>query len=358
MSNMAQLVGENAPVMTDYSIGANELAMHNCHPDTEYLDLHRWKMKNFYMDSEVLQLPIKLISKQTLCKMIGLLCSELQTCGTSREPDVKSSQSVNNDLKVKDQNSTIQRKSEYIGKNIGSDFLPIRHMKPCSFCSQIHFWGKSRCPSFGKRCNYCNIFNHNETSCWFKQMDNLNQVNENNWNLSNQIKNERRKSKCDQTSSLSISGRSNIEETKKPQGNFNIESHDVPEAELTNVEAHVAIEAVISSDSSTIKSLEASDHDKPLESSEEPHKKDFASEEIVDDDVSTHIPAEGPVNIRSFDEESWLLGMIETESDPYWFKNKCFRQRMFHKTNLQCRCSEQNCSMTINYCLNSHCQFL
>ena len=59
-------------------------------------------------------------------------------------------------------------------------------------------------------------------------------------------------------------------------------------------------------------------------SSEEPHKEDRTSGK--NEEVSTHIPAEGPVNIRSFDEESWLLGIIETENDPYWFENKCFRK--------------------------------
>ena len=123
-----------------------------------------------------------------------------------------------------------------------------------------------------------------------------------------------------------------------PNPGTGTEMGDAFEAETNNVEA------VKSSESSTIKSLQVSGHNKPLKSSEEPHKEVFASKENVDknfeilktqekkekscqeDDVSTHTPAKGPVNIRSFDEESWLLGRIETENDPYWFENKCFRQ--------------------------------
>ena len=75
-------------------------------------------------------------------------------------------------------------------------------------------------------------------------MDHFNQVNENNWNLSNQIKNEQRKSNCDQTSLLSISVRSNIEETKRQDEIFNIESDDIAEAETKNVEAHVTLEVL------------------------------------------------------------------------------------------------------------------
>ena len=225
---------KNFPREEVFLTGANELAMHNGNPDTEHLDLHHWKMKNFYMDSEVLQLPIKLISKQTLCKMIGLLCSELQT---SRQPDVKSCQTVDNDLTVKDQERRTHRRSSYDGKIKCSDFRPIRKMKPCSFCSEIHLWGKSRCPSFGRRCNYCGIFNHNSISCWFQQMDNFKQA----------------------------------------------EMGNVVETKTRNLEAQITLEkeAVKLSDSSTVKSLETPDLDKPLALSEEPHGEN-CDKKIVD----------------------------------------------------------------------------
>ena len=285
---MDDRVGENAQVMTDDSIGANKLAIHNCNHDTEVLDSHRnWKMKNFSMDSEVLQLPIKLVSKDTLCKIIGLLCSELQTGCIFRETEVKSCPAENNDQIVEDQETRTDRKSMYNGKCNGSDFRPIRNMRPCSFCSQVHLWGKSRCPSFGRRCDYCGIFNHNSISCWFRQMDNLNHVNEQNCSFSDDVQKEPSKSKPVQASSLSQSVGSNIKETKKPAVIFVSEMGNVVEAETGNVEEQVTIEKDVakSSGSSTVKSLEASDLDKPLALSEEPHGEDYESSTVkISDD--------------------------------------------------------------------------
>ena len=46
-----------------------------------------------------------------------------------------------------------------------------RKLKPCGYCSEIHVWGKLNCSYFGKRCSFCGIFNHNAVSCWFKQVE-------------------------------------------------------------------------------------------------------------------------------------------------------------------------------------------
>ena len=133
ISNVASIgLNEPTPDLTGNLIGAN---FHNCNPDVECWELHReLKMKSFYIDGEVLQLPIKSVSKKTLCKIIGLLCSELQTCCTSMDPGVKSCQAVDNDLTVKDQESRAHHKSMNSGEIKGSKFHPIRNMKSCSFC--------------------------------------------------------------------------------------------------------------------------------------------------------------------------------------------------------------------------------
>ena len=85
-----------------------------------------------------------------------------------RIPDVPKGQLL------RSQSEGLLKSTEVQGQNsqgVKTKVLSKRKLRPCSYCSETHVWGKLNCPCFGKRCSYCAIFNHNQASCWFKQMD-------------------------------------------------------------------------------------------------------------------------------------------------------------------------------------------
>ena len=67
------------------------------------------------------------------------------------------------------------------------------------------------CPCFGKQCSYCEIFNHNQASCWFKQMDE---------SLNDQLR-EKPESSCSVPETyLNRSFRGNTERIERTDENF------------------------------------------------------------------------------------------------------------------------------------------
>ena len=130
-----------------------------------------WIWRSSLSRGQSFSLPLEFLGKAEVI-MYARILENIVHCLQTK--DNKNDQSPLDPAKVINVNENVQKNTGRAERNFLKQqemTIPRKRLQKCSYCQERHVWGRLRCKGFQHRCSNCGVFNHLESACWFKLID-------------------------------------------------------------------------------------------------------------------------------------------------------------------------------------------